>query len=247
LFYGPSGIETNGTADVGNGIHAKCETSGACWAVYGSSLGVALGAITENANGNWGVFSLGDVFVDGACTGCTVAHIVQNSGREVLRPGDLVVASGVKDALPGGRMPMMTVRRAAGESAVVGVVKETLEIEMVNRPEIRREFTDDDPLSLEPGEREFTTTVVDQVVPVHSTVDRPAGFGDFVVIVTDGLAQVNPAQLPHSVRAGEALALGGTAETSPASTAAALPTSLGVALEDSAGRDLIWAFVDIRR
>jgi hypothetical protein len=103
-------------------------------AVYGLSDDTALHGATTNAFNDWGLYTIDDIFA-GGCTGCVLSFAARNGGAEALEAGDLVAVSGVEAPFPGGRQPMMVVRKATAGDAVVGVVYRTARLQTATRPD----------------------------------------------------------------------------------------------------------------
>ncbi len=245
-FSGPEGLYAQTELSGADGFVSRCESGGACWGIdsRGDSYGVY--ANTNSASNNYGVITNDNLFVGGTCTGCVVAHIVQNSGDSELNVGDLVAVNGIGPALANGSMPTMRVAKANGQNAgaIVGVVKETIEIEMVDKADVTYEAVEVANPRGEGTITEWQQVVSERQVPIHNTVARPAQPGDYVVIVVQGLAQVKAGDLNGSVEAGTQLASG---ETGVMRQADANGMILGVALEAPSTEGLAWAMIDIRR
>jgi hypothetical protein len=174
--------------------------------------------------------------------------IVQNGGDKELFAGDLVAVTGVSAPLAEANEPTITVTKAevGSTNGVIGVVKNTLEIELISKPDVTFEEVEvPDP---EGGEADLVwePRTTERLIEVHNGVDRPAQPGDYLVIIVQGMAQV-AAQGPMT--AGDQLVLFGDVAVSSATMEAtdANFTSVGTIVEDlSEGQGMIWVLVDLR-
>jgi hypothetical protein len=131
---------TDGTVTGGNGLLAVNQASPTLAAdrektaaLQARALGSTYGAIVTSQSYRglfvrsaptwYDAYFMGDVgiFVNGSCTGCTMAYFAQNAGNVPIQAGDFVAVVGVV-ADPDLNMPIMQVRKAtAADDAVIGV------------------------------------------------------------------------------------------------------------------------------
>jgi hypothetical protein len=156
---------------------------------------------------------------------CKTAAFGQNVGATALEPGDIVAVRGVAHPELGQAPVVVEVSQAAGSDGIIGVVAGRAEL---------------DKASDEPG-----------LVPREG----PAQPGDYVNIITGGLAQVKASALTAPIQEGARLtAAAETGYARPVKTVAVQGVQiaentpiLGVALESlEAGQDAIWVLVNPR-
>jgi len=131
---------TDSSATGGNGllaINAANPTTAAARektaALQARALGETYGAIVtsqdfralyaKSAPGCYDAYFMGDVgiYVNGSCTGCTMAYTAQNVGSAPIQAGDFVAVEGVMTD-PDLNVPVMLVRVATGPGdAIIGV------------------------------------------------------------------------------------------------------------------------------
>jgi hypothetical protein len=250
-FSGPTGLYATANDSSGDAIRADCPSTGlaGCWGIdadSGNSTGVV--ADTDRGDQNYGIVTNDNLYVGGSCTGCSIAMIVENGGSQELFAGDLVAVTGAGAPLAESNEPTMTVAKADVNSTngVIGVVKNTLEIELITKPEVS--FVEVEVPDPEGGEPDviWEPRTTERLIEVHNGVDRPAQRGDYLVIIVQGMAQV-ASQGPMA--AGDQLVLFGDAAVSSATLEAAEAnfTSVGTIVEDmSEGQGMVWVLVDLR-
>jgi hypothetical protein len=196
--------------------------------VYGyasATSGARYGVAGSVEGSGYGLASWDDLYVTGDCVGCTIVFIGQNSGTETLRVGDVVAASGVGAVLRGHTSPVLEARKATSDDlAVLGVIYS------------RGEFY--------PASGEQDEDWGDSVQPVEGDVAP----GDYMFIVTSGLAQVRVAPSVDGLAPGQSLTV---ARVAGSATLAGTETAPGLifarAMEAQADEDgLIWAMVGAR-
>lgn len=248
-FEGRGGVFGQSDDFIGSALHGKCPEADdtGCWAVDATSEGGrAIVGDTRRSDQNYGLYTGDNLYVGGTCTGCTVAIIVRNGGGGELVAGDVVAVTGVGEALPQEGEPTILVDRVAGGRAF-GVVQNTLEIELLSRPEQTFvEVSRPDPEG-GPPDTLWQLRTEDREIVVHRGVERPALPGEHLVIVVQGMARVRADASLGPVAAGNRLiAAAGTALSSAALARSTedLP-GVGTALEAlHQGQSLIWAWVD---
>lgn len=171
----------------------------------------------------------GDITVSGYCIGCTLATFAVNSSDQPLQPGDVVTVQGVQASGVDGVPVLMGVVPASAGQSIVGVVD--------GRAEIR---INDEPRPDEIGR---------QLIPR----DGPAQPGDYVTIITYGLAPVNVGDSlsARSITAGSKLALdaGGSARSLQTAIVEGIqitesaPT-VGLALSNPDAQGQVWVLVN---
>jgi hypothetical protein len=224
----------------GAGVYGKATaTSGYNWGVAGRSdstdgMGVSGYAsatsgsrqgVRGEVNGSgYGLYTLDNLYVGGTCTGCTSAFIAQNASQEPLKVGDVVAVSGIGPILKGHKQPILEVRHAtASDPSVLGVAQS------------RGEFY---AASEEQEEND------DSVQPVEGDAEP----GDYLFVVTSGLAQVRLASSLQRITPGESLSAGrvsGLAKPAESGTRPEVVFARAMEAEpDENG--LIWALVNTR-
>jgi hypothetical protein len=192
------------------------------WAtsISGSRRGV-IGTVGWASSG-YGLYTDNDLYVGGSCTGCTMVFVARNASQETLQVGDVVAVGGVGPLLQGHTAPVLEVHRAtAADVAVLGVVRS------------RGEFfaaRGDQPLD----DSDIVQSAIGDAAP-----------GDYVLVVTSGLAQVRVAPDVSNLAPGHVLAVDGPSgrvALAQGSTDPAL--AFGRAMEAQPDGDgLIWALV----
>jgi hypothetical protein len=253
-FYGPTGLYATADDASGDAVRANCPGTGlaGCWGLdadSGNSTGVV--ADTARTDQNYGILTNDNLYVGGSCIGCTVAMIVQNGSDKDLSAGDLVAVIGISAPLAESNEPTITVTKAdlGSTNGVIGVVKNTLEIEMISKPEVT--FVEVQVPDPEGGEADvvWEPQTTERMIAVHNGVERSAQPGDYLVIIVQGMAQVNVDAGQGPIAAGDQLVLFGDAAVSAAnleSTDSKL-TSVGTTVENlNEGRGMVWVLVDFR-
>ena len=215
-----------------NGVEVNSSTN-AFWAGIASADGLYVQSAGYNGvdvtGANLAGFFGGAVQITGGCTGCLLANFGINSGQTPLEPGDVVVLTGSQLSRVDSTPMLLEVAQASGNGAVVGVV--------MGRAE---EVTLENPRPDELGTR---------LIPREG----PAQPGEFVTIVTYGLAPVRVGTANTSLTIGQRLTAGEngmartlqTVEVNGVTLNEAAPT-LGIALEagDVDGDGLVWVLVN---
>jgi hypothetical protein len=187
----------------------------------GSRFGVGGGV----GGDGWGLYTTDNLYVGGTCTGCTMVFIAQNASPETLRVGDVVAASGVGAILQGHTTPVLEARRAtADDASVLGVV--------YTRGEFYAASGDD----LE----DFGDSV--------QHVEGDVAPGDYLLVVTSGLAQVRLEPGVDALAPGQSLTVGGVAGAAILAGAETAPDLIFArAMEAQADEDgLLWAMIGTR-
>ncbi len=218
--------EAQGSGGITYGVYGKSNGDegrgvyGYASATSGARYGVA-GAVEGSG---YGLVSFDDLYVGGSCTGCTMVFIGLNSGTETLRVGDVVAASGVGAILQGHTSPVLEARRATSDDpAVLGVVYS------------RGEF--------HPAHGEPTEDWGDSVQPVEGDVAP----GDYLLVVTSGLAQVRVGPVLTGLAPGEALTVADVAGRAALAGAEADPDLVFArAMEAQPDENgLLWAMISL--
>jgi hypothetical protein len=183
---------------------------------------------TAAANGNYALYTVDNIEA-GIVTLSAQTIIAKVSGAENLSAGDVVAADGVTDPVPGATNRLALVRLAGLEAAgLVGVVAGRMEWQLAKGKEAEGEM-------------------------VLMPADGPAGIGDYVSLVVLGVADVRVdrgadiakgARLTAADAGGRARALR-TESLNGMLVSEGAPV-VGVALEDSRGRDTVPVFVNLR-
>lgn len=215
-----------------NGVEVN-ESVNAFWAGTASSDGLYVQSAGYNGvdvtGANLAGYFGGAVQITGGCTGCLLANFGINTGQTPLEPGDVVVLTGSQLSRVDSTPMLLEVAQANGQGAVVGVV--------MGRAE---EVTVENPRPDELGTR---------LIPREGTAQP----GEFVTIVTYGLAPVRLDSLNDQVAVGQRLTAGEngrartlqTVEVDGVTLNEAAPI-LGMALEagDTDGDGLVWVLVN---
>jgi hypothetical protein len=195
-------------------------------AVWAENFGTGP-AVHARTAGTYSGYFMQDIYVEGACTGCTLAYLAVNTGSKTLQVGEVVAADGVAAPLNAGGRPVLAVRRADGRA--VGVV--------AGRAAVAK------------STREGETTV-----GAEKTAG-PVAPGDHLFIIVYGMAQVRGDATAAAIAAGQRLTASNrsgaaralrTVPVEGVEVAEAAPT-IGTALEAlPRGEALIWVLVNVR-
>ncbi len=222
------GIRINDTPD--DGVQIGTGSVAPNYGVYIPSPGVAticLLVYTADASNNYALYT-SDNIEAGTVTLTAQKVIVRVGDGGSVSRGDVVMASGFDDPIDGGSDRLAVVQRAAGGvGGVIGVVASRLEWQTA------------------PGKE-------DDGVQVLTPVDGPAQAGDYVAMVTQGVADVH-VQRGASISKGTRLTAGdadGAVRPLRVESLNGMPVSegapvVGVALADANGRDTVPVFVNI--
>lgn len=215
-----------------NGVAVRDSTN-AFWTRFPTADGLYVQSAGFNGvdvtGGNLAGYFGGAVQVTGGCTGCLLANFGVNTGPTPLEPGDVVVLTGSQISRVDSTPLLLEVARAEGEGAVVGVVMGRAEAVTVEHP---REN--------EIGRR---------LIPREGTAEA----GDYVTIVTSGLAPVRLDGLSSPLTIGQRLTAAANGAARPLQTVEVDGVSLnesapilGIALEtaDTDNDGLIWVMVN---
>jgi hypothetical protein len=221
-----SGVWGETTASSGSTIGVRgqnASSEGAGVSGYSSAAsGSRLGVVGTVWMDGYGLYTTDDLYVGGSCTGCTMVFIALNASQETLQVGDVVAVGGVGPSLRGHSTPVLEVHRAtAGDVAVLGVVQ---------------------------GRGEFYAARGDQPLDDSDIVQSAAGdvaSGDYLLVVTSGLAQVRVAPSLSGLAPGQTLTIGDGTNLTTLSAAGARPgLAFARAMEAQPDENgLIWALI----
>lgn len=171
----------------------------------------------SNGTGQYGGYFDDPISVNGGCTGCTTRYVARNDSDNTLRLGDVVRPTGVSRRTADSAQPVILAAPAARGDNVLGVVVGRTTRTVVDGSE------DDVKAGVYWG-------------PTGGSADP----GDYVVVVTQGLAQVriDPAA---SITAGDRLQLGDRGATRASSD-----EPFAMVLDEASNRtseDLVWALL----
>ncbi len=212
-----TGMGVVGWASSGNSTAAlEVENIGSSPAIWAYSM-----------YGTYAGYFMNDIYVSGNCTGCSLAYVATNTGKEALEIGALVAPNGVQSPLTPGGQPVLAVRRASADGAC-GVVA---------------------------GRAALVESVKDGKTSVSAEAAQGTiAPGDHLFIIVSGLAQARVDAAAGPIAAGQRLTTanaGGrgralrTVSVEGVSVAEAAPV-IGMALEPlPAGQRLIWVLVGI--
>ena len=227
------GVYVSGGDD---GVHVSYASDDGIYIEYAGGDGIELGIA-----GGYGLNMPSDGILVNGCTGCTLMFVAQNGDGRDLEPGDVVVISGVGQPFASSPDPTFLVRRAdeASSPAVAGVVYGS-----ITAVEETRDSTVPD------SQAESTTHL--RALPPE---EAPAGPGEYLVIVTMGMARVKVDASAGSIHPGDLLtasASGGQAmKAQPVKISGAefYPpgTIIGKAMEPlEQGSGLVWVMVTLQ-
>ncbi|MBK6432294.1 MAG: hypothetical protein IPF85_16395 [Anaerolineae bacterium] len=193
-------------------------------------------ANTTQASGEWGFYTPDKIHGSNVLLE-SVSLVAQVSGAESLTAGDLVMAAGIADPLPGSTVHLPQVKRAAGApGGVIGVVEGRLALTSRPRPASAL------------GESAA------QASELHRA-EGPAQPGDYVALTVAGAARVRVSAADGPVTVGQRLTaadLAGHARALRTRTLDGMIVSegapvIGTALEPlAAGEGLIWVLVNVQ-
>jgi len=222
---GPKGVYGKSSADYGEGVHGHG---------LGSSTEGVLGT-SDQAVGVWGVtgatWGLGtpqNLWVEGSCTGCTIAFVGKNGDASPLEVGDVVSISGLASPLKGQQAPVLQVRRATSTGGgALGVVQARASVTI-------REMTVSSGGSDQMDAVEMPEIAPGRVAP-----------GDYLFVVVQGLVQVRADASSGAIEIGDPVGPAATAGLAQKlSSGTTMASALGRALEPLAkGTGLIWVLV----
>lgn len=200
--------ESTSTGNLDNGVVGF---SAGGYGVYGFSYGA----------GQYGGYFDDPIYVNGGCTGCTMAYIAHNTSEDSLRVGDVVQAAGIDAQMAGEQTPVMQVTRAESGDRVLGVVVGRTKMTMV-----------------EPGEDQAKPG------PHYGPVGGTAELGDYLVIVVQGMAQVRVAPTVK-IQTGDMIGVSAEGVLSMDSITRAVDTasSFGMVLDQVDSDGLAWVLV----
>lgn len=223
------GLLINGTADdgaqLGNGVDFPY------YGLYIPSPGVqyfGLWPNTSDASGNYALFTADNIEV-GVVTLSAQTVVAKVTGVDALAAGDIVAAAGVTDPIPGATNRLALVQLVGRDATgVVGVVAGRMEWRLAEGKEAEGEM-------------------------VLMPAEGAARDGDYVSLVVLGVADVRVAR-GASISKGTRLTAsdaGGGARALRTESLNGMMVSegapvVGVALEDSRGRDTVPVFVNLR-
>jgi hypothetical protein len=221
------GLRINDTAD--DGVQIGNGTDFPNFGVYIPSPGVSsygLWSNTSAANGNYGLYTPDNIEA-GIVTMAAQFIVAQVAGVDALSAGDVASAAGVADPLDGGTNRLAVVQLAGRDGAgIVGVVATRMEWQAAPGKEAEGEM-------------------------VLMPADGPARDGDYVALVVQGVTDVR-VQRGASIAKGERLTVADTGgvrklrvETLNGMAVSEGTPVVGVALENSSGRDTVPVFVNV--
>ena len=83
------------------------------------------GLFAQGDSNEYAAWFAGDIYVTGNCNGCRMAMTARNIGQSIIEPGDFVTALGVDVDLD-YEMPILLVRKAAAEDAILEVAENAM-------------------------------------------------------------------------------------------------------------------------
>lgn len=233
---------TYGSSSAGVGIYGVSNSNYGIWGQSTTYRGVT--GRTSRSDNNYGFYTPDNIY--GASYNFTgsIMQVMQNSGPEALAQGDVVVFAGINHDVAAAEGPIVQVRKStdAGSTAVAGVVFSRFNIDAIDDEAVVA--------ALEAGEMADSMPV---------TMEGEAGSGEYVLVVVQGLAQVNVGAVSGPIAPGDLLASGATpgiAALAPQvavgeAVTAAPGTVFGKALEALVGdedgeREMIYIYVTLQ-
>ncbi|MFQ5592737.1 MAG: hypothetical protein ACE5HA_01175 [Anaerolineae bacterium] len=219
---GPKGVFGVSSADFGEGVHGNGTGSSTEGVLGTSTHGVGVWGVT---GATWGLGTPQSLWVEGSCTGCTIAYVAQNGDAISLQVGDVVSIDGIAPPLKGQQTPVLYVQRAtAAGGGFLGVVQARAAVEEV--PAYAGDATQAETIQM-PG------AAPGDVAP-----------GEYLFVVVQGLVQVRADASSSAIQAGDPLGLVSAAGLAQKLDQRAAAPTLGRALEPLAkGAGLIWVLV----
>jgi hypothetical protein len=224
-----AGRGVQGESNSGRGVYGFATAqSGLADGVWGrSNSSAGSGVVGEAAGGGFAGYFIGNIQVTGNCTGCNVATFGVNSGDTTLVPGSVVSVHAVKFDEAIDTDPLLVVSQAMPGEGYVGVV--------IGRAEL---VQDDGSNSEIPA------------VPRLVLREGEAHLGDYVVVMTHGIARIKASIANGPILAGEKLTLNSngqaralhSTEINGVRVSESAPI-LGVALEQGKADGLLWVLV----
>jgi hypothetical protein len=263
MAYSTNGTGVYGTATASTGYtygtrgYVTSTSGRAIYGFAGNSSGTRTGVYGEVYGSGYGLYTPDDLYVGGTCVGCSAVLIALNTGTETLNIGDPVAVGGVGPMLEGHTTPVIEVHRATpGDVSVLGVVYSRGEFYAPARePENdspAREIENDSPareIENDSAAREIEDGSAGEIEDNSATIQPVEGqvaSGDYVLIVTNGLARVRVAPDQKDLTPGSSLAmLEDGSLAAPSGTDADLELTFARIMEVEPDEDgLVWALID---
>ncbi|MEX1020703.1 MAG: hypothetical protein WDZ49_13650 [Litorilinea sp.] len=183
-----------GSSVTGIGVYGASTSNYGVWGQSTSGRGVT--GRTGNDDNNYGLYTPDNLYSLNVSLAGSITQVMQNGGGEPLRAGDVVVFSGIARDVEGVDSPLAQVSRAdtAASAAVAGVVLSRFNLD-----------------ALDPDLDGFEAGARDDGADLEVTSLDAAQPGEFVLVVVQGLAQVNvqnPAEL--NIEPGDLLSTSAT-------------------------------------
>lgn len=245
---GQEGVEVHSTGSIGVRVHNAGDRGFYTQDSGGSGLSIYNagnhGVYVDGSAQYAGVF-YGNVYISGACNGCTLANFAINSGDVELLPGTLVTAVGVVES-EFAVTPLLQVRPAAAGEPVIGVVVG------LAQPEIDAETR------LPMAETAAGAASDGTAARMLVAGEGPVAPGAYLTIARDGLVQVRvDAATATTITPGTYLIAGRLDELSgnqpglamamdAADQAAGATGSIGVAMSAPDANGLVWTMFTVR-
>ena len=223
-----AGTAIVGECEDGYGVYGSSNT---WYGVTGTSVsGRGVRGATSRTDNNYGLYTGDNLYSYNIHSSGALMQVVQNGGQEALEAGDVVVFNG----LEAGDTPVIRVAKAttANSTAVAGVVYSRYNIAAVT------------------GDQDQSVQADLEVTP-----SGPVSPGEYLLIVTQGPAQVKTSALAGAIQPGDLLSSAGpagqaakAAQVSIEGVKTAVPgTIFGKALEPlDTGDQLIYVFVTLQ-
>lgn len=239
---GVVGIGSNrgsyGSSAAGIGVYGVSNSNYGVWGT--SSTGHGVTGRTNNANNNYGFYTPDNLYALNYNLAGAMMQVMQNGGDEPLSPGDVVLFSGINQAVTAVDAPIVQVRKAAAahSTAVAGVVFSGFNIAAV------------DP-NLESAEGIINGEAAAMAVTPAGSVAP----GEYLLVVVQGAAQVKIDAGSGNIQPGDLLSssdaagLAGKAEMVLISgVETAVPgTIFGKALESADGtQEMLYVYVTLQ-
>lgn len=223
--YGVYGYAT-ASSGVNYGTYGYATSpSGAGVGAYAAASSGSRNGVIGDVNGTgYGLYTNDLIYTGGGpCVGCAGALLAVNTSPNPLRVGDVVTINDVGEPLKGQSLPVLQIRAATtSDLYVLGVISSRGEFHAA---------TSNEPLSN-----------FDSVQPATGDVIAP---GDYLIVVTSGLAQVRVGATAQFVP-GQRLAVGGASgPAAPVASGASPALTFAVILSAKADANgLVWAMIE---
>lgn len=180
-----------GSSGNGSGVYGSSDGNYGVWGQSETYRGVT--GRTDRPDNNYGLYTPDNLFSLNINLVGAIMQVVQNGSSETIVPGDVVVFSGIGEALFDGGLPTIQVSHTtqANDSAVAGVVYSRFNIDAI------------DPAQDQPDRARAAADM-------EITLAGPVLPGEYMLLVVHGPAEVNVRSINGDIQPGDLLATSGT-------------------------------------